>query len=52
MIDPTILLKMPRNSPFTTSSEHFSEMCPEFSVQALSGGLIFNRREELLQRMV
>ena len=37
-------------SPFTTI-QHFSEMCPEFSVGSLRW-LVFNRREELLQRGV
>ena len=37
-------------SPFTTI-DHFSEMCPEFSVGSLRW-LVFNRREELLQRGV
>jgi len=37
-------------SPFTTI-QHFSELCPEFTVGALRW-LIFNRREELLDRGV
>ena len=37
-------------SPFTTIQQ-FSEMCPEFSVGSLRW-LVFNRREELLQRGV
>jgi len=37
-------------SPFTTI-QHFSELCPEFTVGSLRW-LIFNRREELLDRGV
>jgi len=37
-------------SPFTTI-QHFSELCPEFTVGSLRW-LIFNRREELLDRYV
>jgi len=41
---------LPSESPFTTI-QHFSKMCPEFSVGSLRW-LVFNRREELLQRGV
>lgn len=41
---------LPSESPFTTI-QHFSKMCPEFSVGSLRW-LVFNRRQELLQRGV